>query len=119
MPRFIVLKHLTDSESHFDLMLEQSGILLTFSFERFPEASANCKRIFDHRLRYLDFEGDIGQDRGTVERVDTGPYEFLSQTEKTIDVNLSGDRLVGPFRLTMRGANRWVLSRGDVGDACE
>ncbi len=110
MPRFVVLKHTKGSESHFDLMLEQGGVLLTFSFEGFPEVGADCERIFDHRLTYLDFEGDIGEDRGTVERVESGSYEILSQDDKNVEVELSGDRLKGSFRLTMRGPDRWVLS---------
>ena len=110
MPRFVVLKHIKDGEGHFDLMLQQSGLLLTFSFERFPEVGSDCERIFDHRLRYLDFEGDIGDGKGTVEREDAGEYEVHSQTEKTFEVTLSGDRLAGSFRLIMKGPGRWVLS---------
>ncbi len=111
MPRFVVLRHTKGSESHFDLMFEQGGVLLTFTFNRFPEVGAACERIFDHRLRYLDFEGDIGEDKGTVERMDAGAYEVLSQNENVIDIEISGGRLTGTLRLTKCGPNQWRFLR--------
>jgi len=35
--------------------------------------------IDDHRRKYLDYEGPVSGDRGTVTRFDDGRYELLSQ----------------------------------------
>lgn len=35
------------------------------------------KRLSDHRIEYLDFEGDVSGDRGTVTRVLTGTLQVI------------------------------------------
>ncbi len=38
-------------------------------------------RLADHRMRYLDFEGEVGGGRGSVRQLVTGGYELRQQTE--------------------------------------
>lgn len=110
MPRFVVLEHAVGGASHFDLMLEHAGTLLTFSFAEFPAPSARCARIFDHRLTYLDFEGDIGRGKGAVKRVESGECELLAQTPDRLRVKLHGLRLKGIFRLTKSQVGNWEMT---------
>ena len=110
MPRFVVLEHARDEEKHFDLMLEHEGVLLTFSFPTFPSAPMTGRCLFDHRLRYLDYEGDIGGGRGTVRRIESGEYDLLSRTEGVVRVRLRGSRLVGAYRLARTGEDLWTFS---------
>lgn len=109
MPRFVVLEHARGGALHFDLMLEHEGVLLTFSFEGFPQAPMECKCLDDHRLRYLDYEGDIGGGRGSVHRVESGGCELLERTDECIRFRLKGLRLAGTFRLKRRAADDWTF----------
>ncbi|QEG01696.1 hypothetical protein Mal15_57740 [Stieleria maiorica] len=45
-------------------------------------------RLADHRLRYLDFEGDIGKGRGSVRQLMTGHYELKQQTDRCFEAVL-------------------------------
>src|SRR6188768_807681 len=80
MPRFVILQHVTPPESerrtHYDLMLEQDGKLLTWAIPERPRAGLKmaATRLPDHRLSYLDYEGPISGNRGEVTRVDAGEY---------------------------------------------
>src|SRR5687768_14660009 len=82
MPRYVILQHITPPEAergtHYDLMLEQDGKLVTWAIPEPPRAGlrTSATKLSDHRLAYLDYEGPISGDRGEVRRVDVGEYEF-------------------------------------------
>ena len=40
--------------------------------------ACSATRLPDHRKHYLDYEGEISGNRGTVARIDAGTYEQLS-----------------------------------------
>ena len=106
MPRFAVLHHLTPPASprdtHWDLMLEQDGKLETWAFPEplAPDTAQTIQRLADHRIRYLDYEGPVSGNRGTVKRWDWGPYLLLASGPGLRDVQLSGQRLT--VRLVLR-----------------
>lgn len=62
---------------HWDLMLEQSGTLVTFELDRLPweRGLFLTRRLADHRLAYLDYEGHVSGNRGQVIRLDRGHYQ--------------------------------------------
>lgn len=79
--RYTISYHNTEIGDHFDLFLENSGdSLYTYEFRtelflnflRGEEISASKKE--NHRLKYLDFEGDISDGRGFVKIVEKGEY---------------------------------------------
>ena len=109
MPRFVVLRHEKEGGAHFDLMLENQGVLLTFSFAALPSAGASCERIFDHRLEYLDIEGELGEQKGRVGRVERGTFDLLALDDEALHVYLRGERLSGGFRLVKQAGDAWVL----------
>jgi hypothetical protein len=109
MPRFVVLRHEKDRAAHFDFMLEREGVLLTFSFADFPAAGAACERIADHRLAYLDFEGDIGEGKGVVARADGGTFDLLGESEDAVFVCVRGERLRGNVKLMRESGDTWRL----------
>jgi hypothetical protein len=94
-------------------MLEAAGALWTWALPDAPVRGVpqNCERLPDHRLAYLDFQGEISGDRGTVTRWDRGEYECLSSADALLEIRLAGDRLQTVARLTRLGAKsqRWVL----------
>ena len=107
MPRFVVLLHETPPGSsratHYDLMLEQEGGLLTFALDSLPSVggeTASVQRLPDHRLAYLDYEGPLSGDRGRVSRVDQGTCERLPAAGSELAFQLAGTRLRGRLILT-------------------
>ena len=115
--RFVILHHRLDEGEHWDLMLEQGDVLLTWQLLREPIDPASlpilARRIGDHRKAYLDYEGPITDDRGTVHRVDSGSLEVFENTPQCCRFTLSGDRLSGTYLLrkqTNDWSFEWVLS---------
>lgn len=91
LPRFVLLRHempaRAEDASHWDFMLECAHSLVTFRWDRLPSnadgpspSSVTATRIADHRPLYLDYEGEISNNRGKVARVLSG--HFLSLTAK-------------------------------------
>jgi len=98
--RYVLLKHEKDNDFHVDFLLDcgqeclltwqmtdhvfidrlkSNGIFLNFAES--PNRTndtfySNCHRIFDHRRKYLDFSGDIGDSRGRVVCMDNGEWEL-------------------------------------------
>ncbi|MDR0336912.1 MAG: hypothetical protein LBI18_07465 [Planctomycetaceae bacterium] len=76
--RFVVLLHEHPNGNHWDFMLETGMLLTTWAIppQRVPLQSFQCqaKKLPDHRLLYLDYEGEISQQRGSVQRIDSGTY---------------------------------------------
>jgi hypothetical protein len=82
-------------------MLEWGGALRTWSLSHAPDSQAaiTAEALPDHRLAYLDFEGEISGGRGAVARWDQGTYALL-EDEHAVEVALHGRRLAGRARLT-------------------
>lgn len=110
--RFVILHHLLDDSEHWDLMLEQGEVLLTWQLLRDPTDPSNfpipALRIGDHRKAYLNYEGLVTGNRGTVRRVDSGTVEFEENTPQYHRVVLHGDRLRGTFLLRQQ-IEDWTL----------
>jgi hypothetical protein len=106
MPRFVILRHEHPAGSHYDLMFEAGGALKTWSLPQTPEAGRviTCQSLPDHRLAYLDYEGPISGDRGSVTRWDHGTCEIDRQSPACWVVELHGGELVGQATLTQQAA---------------
>jgi hypothetical protein len=115
MPRFVILRHEgRDPEQpsvHWDLMLESGAILRTWALAAFPTAgeSTAAEQLPDHRLHYLDYEGPISGNRGTVTRWDRGTFEPVSESPTEFAIAIAGQTLHGRVAL-LRSAtalSRW------------
>jgi hypothetical protein len=113
MPRFVILEH-NHPTLHWDLMLEDGDSLRTW---RLAQAPASANRIIQatalppHRLTYLDYEGPVSGNRGSVTRWDRGDYELL--TAATVDVlllALRGERIHGRACLTQISGDEWLFT---------
>ena len=109
MSRFAVLEHDTGGGVHYDLMLERGGTLLTWSFEAFPAAGFGCKSLFDHPLRFLDYEGPLHSAPGSVRRTDDGTCDLVRVCDDCWRVTFRGGRLAGDYRLVRSQDDAWQL----------
>jgi hypothetical protein len=106
VPRFVILAH-SGSKSykpgrHWDLMLERGGRLRTWELTMPPGEARTipCRVLPDHRIEYLEYEGPLSRDRGTVERWDAGEYQTLHDDASEVLVELHGQTVRG--RLCLR-----------------
>lgn len=106
--RYVILLH-DAPVIHWDLMLEQPETLRTWRLLSCPEPSAvlEAEAIADHRLRYLDYEGPVSGDRGTVAQWDSGEYSILRQDRAGIEMRLTGVRCSGSARFEHQRENLW------------
>ena len=106
MPRFVILRHDCppghERGLHWDFMLETGDVLRTWALAESPAAviAIAAEALPDHRLAYLDFEGPLSGNRGSVARWDQGSYELVSQRDGELVVELFGERLAGRVTLT-------------------
>lgn len=98
MPRFAILDHDWPTR-HWDLLLEDGDALLSWRLHGEPRSGMTvpAERLADHRNLYLDYEGPVSGNRGTVMRWDAGTFEWI---EKGNEARLSGSRIAGSIRFT-------------------
>jgi hypothetical protein len=101
MPRFVILTHEQSNGTHFDFMLEAGGVLKTWSLPLPPVADVEirCTALPEHRTAYLDYEGPVSGDRGTVVRWDQGIYTPLRTDDSDWLVEIAGERVSGTVTL--------------------
>ena len=122
MPRFVVLRHETPPDSsrgtHWDFMLEQDAVLRTWALAEEPRADCpiDAQELAVHRLAYLQYEGPVSGDRGSVVRWDEGEFQLINEAEGLVELTLAGRRLSGRVRLTRQAGDplHWTfrLSEG-------
>jgi hypothetical protein len=120
MPRFVLLEHRWDGV-HWDLMLENGEVLRTWAIDAPLVAGTDlpARALPDHRRIYLDYQGEVSGNRGTVRRIDAGTYCVLAWSDNLVRVRLEGSQLVGEVTLcqvgaSSVGASSWVLRLGNL-----
>lgn len=113
---FILLEHRAPDGLHWDFMIELAGqeTLATWRLAANPIGQAgaiDAKRIGDHRRAYLEFEGDIGQGRGVVQRIDRGESQVRAEQDSGFLTELHGARLRGRFELLPNADGVWMFRR--------
>ncbi len=83
--KFVIHEHLTPQACvHWDLMLEADGGLETYRLPVKPDKIAQqtwqIEKIFDHPLKFLEYEGPVNNGLGKVTMVDSGTFEVISKT---------------------------------------
>ena len=87
-------------------MLENEAALRTWRLLQPPQAGVACpaEPLPDHRLAYLNYEGPVSGNRGSVQRWDAGDYLFVQESAAGIEVRLAGRRLQGMARIQRNAA---------------
>lgn len=123
---FVVQKH-EARNLHYDLRLEEDGVLKSWAVPKGPSMNPKDKRLAieteDHPLEYASFEGVIPKGEygaGAVIVWDTGPYRNLTEKDgrevplaEALENGhasfwLEGKKLKGGFALT-RTTRGWIL----------
>ncbi len=98
--RTTILRHeLPDGSSHFDWLIERTldePRVLAFRLEINPLTTATWpiagRQLPDHRRLYLDYEGPISGDRGTVARIANGNLRSIEHQTWTWNTELANLR---------------------------
>lgn len=118
--RFVILHHHQgDGEQkdhqfkeHWDFMIEQAETLATWQLFENPTQNPNseiqAKRIADHRKAYLEYEGPVSQNRGQVQRIESGICVVRESTPTNWIIELKGRKLVGQYELRGTNDNQWT-----------
>jgi hypothetical protein len=109
MPRFVLLEH-DHPTLHYDFMIEWGSVLRTWRLGGIPSEAASipAEPLPDHRTAYLDYEGPVSGDRGTVSRIDRGEFEILAESRTSLELSLQGERIIGKAILS-----DWTREEGD------
>jgi hypothetical protein len=83
--RFVILEH-DHPVVHWDLMLDGGAALQTWRLAQAPvfDVWIDATALGDHRRAYLDYEGPVTGNRGTVKRWDAGAFEEARDSTPTI-----------------------------------
>ncbi len=106
MPRYVILRHETppasSRPSHWDFMFECGDVLRTWALLELPTQNVvvEAERLADHRRAYLQYEGPLSANRGSVSRWDEGEFSITCDRPLEWKVQMSGRRLVGQLSLT-------------------
>ncbi len=102
---YVIQKHAA-SRLHYDLRLEEGGVLLSWAIPKTPPLAEGEKRLAvrteDHPLDYAGFEGVIPEPEygaGAVEIWDRGTYTAVESTDSKRIVDIRGRRLAGRYAL--------------------
>ncbi len=114
MPGYVILTHDSPDGTHWDFMLEMGPILATWALEEPPESgrTIRAKPLPDHRTAYLEYEGPISGDRGSVTQWDRGTYQLRQHDDQRLVAILSDGKLSGSVTLeqTAEEPLRWTFS---------
>ena len=93
-------------------MLETDDGLLTWSVAQAPDRSLSQPAIPKpiHRSAYLDYEGPISGDRGSVMQWDRGTFRWLARSPGRVVVHVNGTRLQGRVEFLQAETNRGSFS---------
>ncbi len=112
MPRFAVLEH-DHPERHWDFLLEHGDAARTWRLPAPPQPGQllPATPLPDHRKLYLDYEGPVSRNRGTVKQWDAGTFTTVVWSGQRVEVELNGWRLRGRCVLCLEtSSGRWTLS---------
>ena len=137
MPRFVLLFHQCppgyQRPSHWDLMLEADGVLHTWALAELPchwqaihqttlavcgscpplatGDTVDADELADHRPAYLDYEGPVSGDRGSVTRVAAGTWDETDREADRLEFTLASPDIHGKVVLhrVQPGGTNWQL----------
>jgi hypothetical protein len=108
--RYVILSH-DHPFQHWDLMLEHNGRLRTWRLAATLTPGlvlVPAEALADHRLDYLEYEGPVSGNRGTVVQWDRGEFSWIIDQSNEFQGCLHGERLRGLLVLTRDEGQQWT-----------
>ncbi len=119
--RYVVQIH-DASNLHYDLRLEDNGVLRSWAIPKGLPIKKGIKRLAietePHPIKYLTFEGTIPKTEyggGEMWVFDTGKYSVQKKEAKKLSFTLDG-MLRGQYRIFNTKGKQWLLERIDAGN---
>lgn len=113
--RFVILLHRLGDGEHWDLMIERGDVLATWQLARNPLTPGPwpipARRIGNHRKAYLQYEGPLTQNRGSVTRIESGTAKLTEHGPTRHNIQFTGAELAGEFILTRIAHDEWTFDR--------
>lgn len=116
---FVVHRHHA-SRMHYDLRLEQNGVLKSWAVPRGFPARPGIKRMAvhteDHPLKYLDFHGTIPKGEyggGDMWIYARGKYNITKTKKNGFYFRLQSREISAEYRIHDTGDNQWLLEMVD------
>jgi hypothetical protein len=117
MPRFVILEHIGTSTYkpgvHWDLLLEDGEVLRAWEVPQplDSQVEQSVRQLPDHRKLYLDYEGPLSNNRGTVAQWDRGTYSLLNQADGKLMLKFAGSIVRGEIHLQKKNDahEQWML----------
>lgn len=116
---FVVHRHHA-SRLHYDLRLEQNGVLKSWAVPKGLPPRPGIKRLAvnveDHPLEYVNFEGAIPKGEyggGMMWKFAQGRYEISKQKKDGFYFRLQSRELNAEYRTHHTKENQWLLERVD------
>jgi bifunctional non-homologous end joining protein LigD len=117
---FVVHRHHA-SHLHYDLRLEQDGVLKSWAVPRGLPPAPGVKRLAvqteDHPMEYLTFDGKIPKGQyggGDMWIYATGKYQITKDKKDGFYFRLSSKEISGEFRIYKIKAKEWLFERVDA-----
>jgi len=120
-PIYVIQEHDAErAHKHWDLRLEDAGVLKSWAIPKLPDLLGNKKAtvlavaVEDHPLAYKDFEGTIPKGQygaGEVKIYASGTYTTVSRTIDKWTVDLTGGTIDGRYSLIRTDGNKWLLRK--------
>ncbi len=103
MPRYVILEHDWPTP-HWDVLLEAGAVLRAWRVMDEPRCGVALPAAsnFNHRLLYLDYEGPLTGNRGSVTRWDAGTFDWIADSGGHVVIDLCGSRLRGRLELAVQ-----------------
>ncbi len=110
----ILIHNLPDGSSHFDWLVDRPELqsehrLLAFRCQHRPDSTDHSDfqaiKLPNHRAIYLTYEGQISNNRGTVQRLEAGKVVHLEQTPHSINILINWPNQTIAYRATLDPQN--------------
>lgn len=111
--KFSIQYHHTD-KSHIDFFLERNDDLQAWRIEvedyrRLSNGKAvSLTQNFPHRKMYLAYAGEISNNRGRLELLDSGEY-FLLANDSEVKIKVDGNLFYGLIILSKISDEQWII----------